>query len=388
MRVLQVVTLCSEDGAFGGPTSLARAQCRALGGIGHRAEIATLWRGRGDPPARFGEVSVRTLPARTLVPGQGFSGLFNIRLPGLLWRRSGAADVVHVHAGRDLVSLAAMWCAIWRGRRLVVQTHGMIRPRHGAVARAFDAVLRPAVGRASAVLALTDQEERDLGEVFGTGGPPVVRVRNGVERRPGPVRPARRPDHPLVLFLSRLQARKRPVVFVRAAAVVHERFPAARFELCGADGGELGAVRAEIERLGLEGVVGYGGALTADAAAERMGEAWVHVLPSVNEVFPMSVLEALASGTPTVCTESSGIADRLRDRGAAVVTDTTTAGLADGILALLEDEERWQDVRREGWAMVADEYSAERVARDLEGLYAPGGPADDAVRRTEREHRV
>ncbi|MEU5544140.1 glycosyltransferase [Streptomyces sioyaensis] len=365
MRITHVVTLVSDDGAYGGPVSVATGQLGELASRGHEVELVSLWRGRGAPPRTVDGVPLRARPARTLVPGQGFLGLFHPGLLPVLWRRAGRADALHLHAGRDLVSLAALAVAVLRRRSFVVQTHGMVQPRRSAVARLFDRVYVPLLRRALAALVLTDEEEAGLGQVLGPRGPRLVRLPNGVRARPAD----EERDGADVLFLARLQARKRPEAFVRMAALVHRKRPEVSFTLHGSDEGRLTEVRRLIAEEELGEAVTYGGALDHDAAVRRTARATVYVLPSVDEPFPMSVLESLAVGTPVVCTDSCGIADVLQRRGAALVTDGSPEELADAVLRLLEDGPLRERVTHAGRTAVAEEFSLAAVADRLEEWY-------------------
>ncbi|SED79684.1 Glycosyltransferase involved in cell wall bisynthesis [Streptomyces sp. 2224.1] len=365
MRVTHVVTLVSDDGAYGGPVSVATGQLGELASRGHAVELVSLWRGRGALPRSVDGVPLRARPARTLVPGQGFLGLFHPGLLPLLWRSAGRAEALHLHAGRDLVSLAGLAVAVVRRRPFVVQTHGMVQPRRSAVARLFDRVYVPLLRRAAAALVLTDEEEAGLRQVLGPRGPRLVRLPNGVRTRPDDTNRSAAD----VLFLARLQSRKRPEAFVRMAALVHRKRPEVSFTLHGSDEGRLAEVRRLIAEEGLGEVVTYGGALDHDAAVQRTARATVYVLPSVDEPFPMSVLESLAVGTPVVCTDSCGIAPALERREAAVVTDGSPEALADAVLHLLEDRPLRERVTRAGREAVEEEFSLAAVADRLTELY-------------------
>ncbi len=366
LTVRHVVTLVSDDGAYGGPVSVAAGQLSELASRGHDVALLSLWRGEGAVPAAADGVRLRAFRARALVPGRGFLGLFSVRLAAALWREAGRADVLHVHAGRDLVSLAALAAARLRRTAYVVQTHGMVQPRDGVVARVFDAVLVPLLRGARAVLVLTAEERAGLARVLGPGGPPLVRLPNGV--RPAPAGDGGR-DRDTVLYLARLHPRKRPEAFVDAAALLTGRLPAARFLLHGADEGSLAGVLARVERTGMADRVTYGGALDHASALERLRRAAVYVLPSIEEPFPMSVLEALAAGTPVVLTSSCGIAARLAERGAALVTDGSPRALADAVERLLCDEELRRRTVAAGLRAVGTVFSLPAVADRLEELY-------------------
>ncbi|MEU6576005.1 glycosyltransferase [Streptomyces sp. NPDC046805] len=367
MRLVHVVTLVSDDGAYGGPTSVATGQLEECAARGHDVTLVSLWQGNSPAPARIGSVPLRTRPARSLLPGR-FTGLMHPLLVRDMWRAMGAADVVHIHAGRDLVSLAALTVATLRRKRFLAQTHGMVAPRRAAAVRLFDRVYVPLLRRARGCLVLTEQERQALAEVIGPGGPSLLTLPNGVRAADdgGVVRRGRGRE---VLFLARLHPRKRPEAFVEMAALVHRKLPDARFTLHGADEGSLPAVRRLIASHGLQDVVSYGGALEHAEAVRAYGRADVYVLPAVDEPFGMTVIEALSAGTPVVVTDGCGIADELARRGAAVVTDGSPRELAEAVCGVLADEERGDALAKAGRRVVAETYSIHAVTDRLEEIY-------------------
>ncbi|MBT2675210.1 glycosyltransferase [Streptomyces sp. ISL-14] len=367
MRLVHVVTLVSEDGAYGGPTSVATGQLEECATRGHEVTLLSLWRGASRAPARIGSVPLRTRPARALLPGR-FTGIMHPLLVGDMWRAMDRADVVHIHAGRDLVSLTALAVAALRGKRFFTQTHGMVEPRHRVVARIFDRLYVPLLRRARGCLVLTDRERRALSEVIGPEGPPLLTLPNGM-RPEHDAAVEHRPHAPEVLFMARLHPRKRPDAFVEMAALVHRKLPDARFTLYGADEGLLPRVRRLIAAHRLGDVVSYGGALSYDEARLAYAKAAVYVLPSVDEPFPMTVIEALSAGTPVVCTDTCGMADELARRGAAIVTDGSPRAMADAVCALLADEKERNRLVEAGRRAVEESFSIHAVADRLEDLY-------------------
>ena len=366
LTIRHVSTLVSHDGAFGGPVSVATGQLTELRSRGHDTALLALWRGPGPVPGQVDGVPLLAVRARTLVPGMGFLGLLNPRLLRLLWREAGRADVLHLHAGRDLVTLAALAVARLRRTPYLVQTHGMVQPRTGPVARVFDAVYVPLLRGARCCLVLTEEEERGLAGVLDGRHPPLLRLANGVRVRSRTTAP----DPTMVLYLARLHPRKRPDAFVAAAALLAGRLPELRFVLHGADEGSLPAVERAIAEQRLEPRVHYRGPLAHDAALDRLAGASVYVLPSIHEPFPMSVLEALAAGTPVVTTSSCGIAPQLAATGAALVTDGTPGALAEAVERLLTDQELRSRTIAAGHAAVAGAFSLSAVADQLTAHYA------------------
>ncbi|HZW41529.1 MAG TPA: glycosyltransferase, partial [Agromyces sp.] len=227
MRIAHIVTLLSPDGAYGGPVRVAVNQLKALAELGHEVTLFSTYRGYHEAPTAIDGVPVVAFPARTLIPGIGFAGLGSRRLTKEIRRRVTDFDVVHVHLARDLVTLPAARAAQRAGVPVFLQTHGMIDRSSNPLATPLDALFtRPTFRAASSVFYLTDRERDDLLAV-GAPGSKLVHLINGV---PDPSPLARVESSRLdVLFLARLQARKRPAEFVRAAITLAPEFPDVTF---------------------------------------------------------------------------------------------------------------------------------------------------------------
>jgi glycosyltransferase involved in cell wall biosynthesis len=354
MRILQVVALLSPDGAFGGPARVAFNQSTELIRRGHDVTLAAGTRGYPVPTREVNGVPVQLFGARTLLPGIGFPGM---GAPGLAsWFRGSAAgfDAVHIHFGRDLVVLPV---AISARRQLipyVLQTHGMVVPSHHPLAGPLDTVwTRKVLRDAKAVLYLTELECAQLGEVARTQLH-LVQVGNGVPDYPAATH---RPEPPEVLFVARMHARKRPLMFVEMAKALLDEGLDARFTLVGPDEGEGTALRAAIES---DPRISWEGALTPAAIPRRMAEASVYVLPSEREPYPMSVLEAMSVGLPVVVSADCGLGPLVERARCGVVTDGQTLAFVAAVRSILNDQllaramgERARETARSNFGMHA-----------------------------------
>lgn len=368
MKIAQIVTLVSPDGAYGGPIRVAVNQLRELAESGHAVRLFSTHRGYAAAPTELLGVPLTTRAARTVLPGIGFAGLASLSLLALLRRELPRYDVVHVHLARDLVTLPAARLALGLGLPVVLQTHGMIDASSRAMARPLDALMtRPVLRRAGRTLYLTQREKNDLERVSG-GAARLAELPNGVPLPAGD-RPEAEESSIEVLFLARLQARKRPGVFVEAARRLTAEFPDVRFTLVGPDEGEGAAVQRQIA--GSDGsTITWEGALDPDRTLERMRRSSIYVLPSVDEPFPMSVLEAASCGLPCVVTRSCGLAPAVDRWRAGTVVDDSTAMLVSAIRELLTDEQARREKSHNATAMVRGEFGIGAVARRLEGIYA------------------
>lgn len=365
MRVLHIATLFSTDGAYGGPTRVALNQCRALRERGHVVTIAGASAGYEDTPTELDGIPALLFPARRVVPRSGFAGL---AAPGLLARlRTVRADfdVVHVHLARDLVTLPAIRMVQALGVPTVAQTHGMIGASGSSLAAPLDRLLTgPALRRAKAVLHLTETERWGLAATI-PGELATVELPNGVPAAGSP--PPHSPGAVEVLFLARLHERKRPELFVDVARDLLADGVHATFTVAGPDGGR----RAAVEQAAAGTPVRVEGAIDPAAVSARLGLAGIYVLPSIDEPYPMSVLEAMAVGRPIVVTESCGLADVIRETGCGVVVDESKSRLKAAIGELIADPVRARDMGRRAAIVARERFSMDAIGERLESLYAP-----------------
>lgn len=366
MRVLQVVTLVSPDGDFGGPVRVAANQTAVLRDRGHQVIVAAGSRGfQGRPPRELGGTPLRLFPVHRIVPF-GFSGMFAPTMWQWLPAAMEQADVLHVHLARDLVTLPAAWLAQRRAMPYVLQPHGMVVGSSHPLAGPLDAGLtRRVLTGASAVLHLTPQESSGLQDV--ARGPLALRqLGNGVPAVDCvPALPARTE----ILFCARLQERKRPLMFVRMARELLARGVNARFVLVGPDEGEGPAVAAEVAAVGDLDRLRWEGPLEPSQTLARMARATMLVLPSVDEPYPMAVLEAMSVGRAVVVTQSCGLAPAVRQYGCGLVVDESLEGLVDAVWAALTHPGTLLEMAGRAAVAARQHFSMTAVVDQLEDSY-------------------
>jgi glycosyltransferase involved in cell wall biosynthesis len=104
---------------------------------------------------------------------------------------------------------------------------------------------------------------------------------------------------PVVVFAGRHIPEKRAPALVRAFAALRERAPELRLTVYG-DGPDRAEVLALIESEGLRGVASAPGFVEREELEASLASALCMVLPSRREGYGMVVVEAAASGTPSV----------------------------------------------------------------------------------------
>ncbi len=135
-----------------------------------------------------------------------------------------------------------------------------------------------------------------------------------------------------ILFAGRLHAQKDPVLLVRSIAALND--PNAHLLIAGE--GNLGEeVRSEISRLQLLEQVTMLGPLMQAELAELQRICSVFVLTSAYEGLPLTVLEALACGTPVVTTCCGETPNILSAESGVVCQERTPVAVADALRKVL-----------------------------------------------------
>jgi glycosyltransferase involved in cell wall biosynthesis len=203
-------------------------------------------------------------------------------------------------------------------------------------------------------------------------GIPLSRVQiiyNGVRAdRFRPDAPARHslggtPDAPVILFSGRPTLLKGAGVLIEAMPLVWKAFPQAFFAFAGGSPDEVRAhfVRRNVplERIGLLGRLAY------DELPGVYASADIAVAPTFADNIPFWILEAMASGVPTVASRVGGIPEIIEDGETGMLVPPGSArALADALIALLRDPERRKSIghaargrveERFGWGQAAHE---------------------------------
>ncbi len=205
----------------------------------------------------------------------------------------------------------------------------------------------------------------------------VVVIYNGVEpdRYNGENRTAARAalgladDEPTIVHVAALRPEKAHDVLLKAAKIVVAQVPQAKFLMVG--GGDLQAsIEAERDQMGLADNVQLLG--RRSDIPELLAAADISVLCSypMVETFPNSVLEAMSSRKPVVCTNVGSIAEQITDGVEGYLIESGDhQALAERFLTLIKDPVLRQQMGERGRQVVIDNFSTARMVGDREQLF-------------------
>lgn len=174
----------------------------------------------------------------------------------------------------------------------------------------------------------------------------------------------------IVLFLGRLHYKKQPDLLIRAFHQACVGGNDAHLVLAGpGDESYLKSLRALSNDLGLQDRVLFTGMLRSEDVQEAYRAASVFVLPSLQENFGLSVVEAMSAECPIIVSRQVGLArDVLRAR-AGLVVGAGVEEIAEAIARLLANEKLRGEMGRRGRALVLEKFTWESAARELTEVF-------------------
>jgi len=169
-------------------------------------------------------------------------------------------------------------------------------------------------------------------------------------------------DTRFILFAGRLHPQKDPLLLVKAFAKLSLNSEL-KLHLLIAGAGELESeINREIAQLGLKDRVTMLGAVPQAKLARLHRISSVFVLSSVYEGLPLTVLEALSSGTPVVTTNSGETPKFLSVDSGIVCQERTPEAIADALAKILHHRDQYP---ASACVRTAKPYSAKTVVTDV-----------------------
>lgn len=290
-------------------------------------------------------IAVWVLPhmARSISPYHDFRTYRDLRT----MLADGAYDLVHAHSSKAgaLTRLAAAS----RGIPAVFTAHGLVFNNVAMAAwkRQAYATVERFLGRYTSHLVTVSQADANAARqqrlvpedrltVVPNGVPVPLQEDLPALRAEGRRRLGLDPEAMVVGVIARLHPDKDLATWLRAAALARQQMPVLRFVVIG-DGPEGAALRRLAQDLGLGKAVTWAG--EQPDAARLLPALDVFALSSIKEGLPLTLLEAMAAGVPTVVTAVGGVPEAVEDgQTGLLVPPRSPEVLAEAMLRLAGDD--------------------------------------------------
>jgi glycosyltransferase involved in cell wall biosynthesis len=218
--------------------------------------------------------------------------------------------------------------------------------------------------KARQVIAVSQQTADDILHFFGVQASKISVVYNGVAAQFGPgdalataqFRQQRGLPARFMLYVGTLEPRKNLEMLIRAYAGwlrdAKGEEAEIRLVLAGAKGWFYERIFQQVTELGLTDRVLFPGFIAEAELPEWYRAAKFFVYPSLFEGFGLPVLEAMACGTPVLCSQASSLLEVAGD-AALTFPPSSEDGLAAGLAALVRQPALRAELRERGLTRAA-----------------------------------
>jgi glycosyltransferase involved in cell wall biosynthesis len=374
MRVLHVIPAVAAR--YGGPSHAVVAMCRALSAVGVEPMIAATdadGLGRLDVPIGR-PTSWSGVPA--IFFRRDFSESFKYSRGLARWLHGHVRDfhAVHVHAVFSHAPLAAAAACRRSHTPYIVRPLGTIARwslgRRSVRKRLLLTLAASRMLRDAAAIHYTSSGERhDAEAVLGLSGGLVIPLGTDATLLE---EPGTHKTDPYVLVLSRLHPKKNLEPLIESFIDLTENGEHRGWRLIIAGEGDVEYV-ASLRRIANErsagGRIAFAGWIDGTEKRDLMRDAALFALPSLQENFGISLVEAMALGVPALVSRRVDLAGEVEAAGAgwAVEGDRSSlrAGLAEALSSAVERESRGEAARK-----FARQFAWPAIARQLADVYS------------------
>lgn len=176
---------------------------------------------------------------------------------------------------------------------------------------------------------------------------------------------------PALLFIGQLTPRKGYDLLVQSLPEVLERYPTATVQVVsGLNEADRSALEALAEREGVRDHVHFRGRVDDEELVNLLRSADVYVTPTRYEGFGLTLLEAMAAGSPVVASAIPVVNETIEHgvNGWLVAPESPEA-LAEGILRVLGDATLREELRAGSKEALATRFAQDRLVAQVEGMY-------------------
>ncbi len=228
--------------------------------------------------------------------------------------------------------------------------------------------IRLGIRTADEVIALTDDMKKEILNLYDRE---VRVIPNGVSDNffQTSRKPAKNDsDVTTILFVGRLVNMKGVKDLIEAISVLRERSIRTHVKIVG-DGPEMGALKKTAQVKGLSQNITFFGEMHNRDVPVVMSESEIFVLPSKNEGFSNTILEAMASGLPIIASRVGGNPSIIIDKESGLLVEPNNpTDIADKIEILINDEALKNKIIESNRSKIL-KYRWENVAEQLETIY-------------------
>ncbi|MBI4130389.1 glycosyltransferase [Candidatus Roizmanbacteria bacterium] len=209
----------------------------------------------------------------------------------------------------------------------------------------FESTVMPRCYRRVPIITISESSRRDIVSLGWAKEENIEIVNPGIDV--SNYKREEKTPHPCFVYLGRLKQYKNVHVAIGAFSRILERNPKARLVVAG-DGESRDYLKNVAAKLNLNGTVQFTGRISEEKKVQLLSSAWVVLQPSSFEGWGITVLEANASGTPVIASNTKGLSDSVvNGRTGLLVPVGNEEEMARSMEYLIQQENYRRELSRE-----------------------------------------
>jgi glycosyltransferase involved in cell wall biosynthesis len=286
-------------------------------------------------------------------------------------------DIVHIDALQDLFSvfIAVQICAI-KGHKpaIVAMARNSLSWRDPKKAWLFSQLIK---SFCDGFIALATTHKNELLRL-GVPADKVTVIPNAYDPSYVSANPSSGPENPdkgfKIIYIANICENKAQDVLIQAAACVLEKYPEVKFELVGKvlAGEEEFAEKLHslIKKYGIQQSIDFTGEIPYEHVLTALQKSDIFVFPTLAEMMPRAVIEAMVLGKPVIASGTDGVLDLIQNRKTGLLVQPGNATeLADALCEFIGNPVLAHTLGQAGQKYILDFCSPENVGRQVIDFY-------------------
>lgn len=172
-----------------------------------------------------------------------------------------------------------------------------------------------------------------------------------------------------LIYTGRINPHKKLDWLIQAYQLVKKDYPELKLEIVG-DGPLLKYYKKYINESNLNGCINLRGLVDDLELVKLLKSSFIYILPSIREGQSITILEAMAAGTPQIVVNAkgSGAVELVRSSISGIIVNPSPKSIADGIINILSDKELWVNLQKNGLKFIQN-YTWDKAAEDYLKIY-------------------
>ena len=179
--------------------------------------------------------------------------------------------------------------------------------------------------------------------------------------------PKKKPPGIRLLFIGNFVPRKGIIYLIRSFREIKKHVPEAELHIVGRRN-EKNEYVQQARKESIEDI-SFVDVVNENDLIRHFQEATMLVHPAVYEAFGMTLIEAMACGTPVIATRVGGIPEVLGDSG-ILIKPKSPDSIAKAVIDLLDNRKKYDSLVKKGRARAVKYFSWETVSKNLDSLYS------------------